>query len=124
MPVNTKIYDQKFFDNTFKFEAESAQAFVAILIRHFAPKSVIDIGCGAGRDAAVFVERGYDYIGVDLSEGMLKVAAERAPTGTFRQMDFLNWISLMTLLTVSGLPPVFCMCQRKILIRFYRRQSV
>ena len=48
MAVNAKIYDQKFFNNTFKFEAESAQAFVAILIKHFAPKSAVDIGCGAG----------------------------------------------------------------------------
>ena len=72
------------------FWVEEFERYAALL----AGRKVIDIGCGAGRDAAVFVERGYDYIGVDLSEGMLKVAAERAPTGTFRQMDFLNWISL------------------------------
>jgi len=51
-------------------------------------KKIIDLGCGAGRDAAVFVENNFDYTGIDTSEGMLKVASERVPKGNFRQMDF------------------------------------
>ncbi|OHA86338.1 MAG: hypothetical protein A3A90_00075 [Candidatus Zambryskibacteria bacterium RIFCSPLOWO2_01_FULL_35_19] len=49
---------------------------------------VLDIGCGAGRDASVFVENGFDYTGIDASEGMLNVASERVPTGKFQVMDF------------------------------------
>lgn len=37
-------------------------------------KKVLDIGCGAGRDAAIFVENGFDYTGIDASEGMLNIA--------------------------------------------------
>ncbi|MBI2451002.1 MAG: class I SAM-dependent methyltransferase [Parcubacteria group bacterium] len=51
-------------------------------------KKVIDLGCGAGRDAAVFVENGFDYTGIDASEGMLRVASERVPKGKFQKMDF------------------------------------
>ena len=51
-------------------------------------KKVLDIGCGAGRDASVFVEHDYDYTGIDASEGMLRVAAERIPEGRFKKMDF------------------------------------
>jgi ubiquinone/menaquinone biosynthesis C-methylase UbiE len=51
-------------------------------------KKVIDLGCGAGRDAAIFVENGFDYTGIDASEGMLKVARERVSKGKFQQMDF------------------------------------
>lgn len=51
-------------------------------------KKVIDLGCGAGRDAAVFVENGFDYTGIDASEGMLKVASKRVPKGKFQKMDF------------------------------------
>ncbi len=65
MPVNTKIYDQKFFDNTFKFEAESAQAFVDILNKHFAPRSVIDIGCGSGIYLAEFAKNKISVLGYD-----------------------------------------------------------
>ncbi|NTW22532.1 class I SAM-dependent methyltransferase [Candidatus Falkowbacteria bacterium] len=48
MAVNTRIYDKHFFENTIKFEGPSAKAVVDILMRHFNPKSVVDIGCGAG----------------------------------------------------------------------------
>src|SRR3989339_412761 len=53
---------------------------------------VLDLGCGAGRDAAVFVENGFDYTGIDASEGMLKVASERVPKGKFQKMDFSKTI--------------------------------
>ena len=51
-------------------------------------QKVIDIGCGAGRDAAVFVENGFDYTGIDASSGMLSIASTRVPRGKFMQMDF------------------------------------
>jgi ubiquinone/menaquinone biosynthesis C-methylase UbiE len=51
-------------------------------------KKVLDIGCGAGRDAAIFVEDNFEYTGIDASSGMLKVAAELVPTAVFKQMDF------------------------------------
>ena len=51
-------------------------------------KKILDIGCGAGRDATVFVKHKFDYLGIDASEGMLKVAKERIKNGKFRKMDF------------------------------------
>lgn len=51
-------------------------------------KKVLDIGCGTGRDAAVFVKHKFDYLGIDASEGMLKVAKERIKNGKFKKMDF------------------------------------
>ena len=53
-------------------------------------KKILDIGSGAGRDAAVFIEAGFDYTGVDASQAMLDVAKERAPKGTYKQMDFYH----------------------------------
>ncbi|MFA5954894.1 MAG: class I SAM-dependent methyltransferase [Patescibacteria group bacterium] len=51
-------------------------------------KKIIDLGCGAGRDAAVFLENDFDYTGIDISEEMLKTARERAPKAKFQLMDF------------------------------------
>lgn len=51
---------------------------------------VIDIGCGGGRDALLFTEAGYGYIGVDLSEEMLAGAKELIPDADFRKMDMYN----------------------------------
>lgn len=47
--------------------------------RHFAnPGRLIDLGCGTGRLAIEFASRGFSVAGVNLSEPMLRVAAEKA----------------------------------------------
>jgi SAM-dependent methyltransferase len=43
--------------------------------------SLIDLGCGTGRLAIPFARRGFAVLGVDLSEAMLKVAAEKVRAG-------------------------------------------
>ena len=65
MAVNTKIYDKRFFENTIKFEGPSAKAVVDILMKHFAPASVVDIGCGAGIYLREFEQYGVDIEGFD-----------------------------------------------------------
>jgi SAM-dependent methyltransferase len=51
---------------------------------------IIDIGCGAGRDTRFFLENGYQYIGIDASKEMLKVAQRLNPDAEFLQMDMFN----------------------------------
>lgn len=65
MAVNIKIYDQKFFNNTINFESVSAKPFADILIKHFAPKSVVDIGCGVGLYLAEFKANDIASLGFD-----------------------------------------------------------
>ena len=55
--------------------------------RRDARRRVVDLGCGAGRDFPAFEERNIDYLGVDASEGMLTVARERFPDGSFEAQD-------------------------------------
>ena len=38
---------------------------------------VVDLGCGTGKLTEILAQRGYDMIGIDLSEDMLAVAAQR-----------------------------------------------
>ena len=75
MAVNTKIYNQRFFDNTFKFENSSAKAFAAILIKHFAPESVIDIGCGTGLYLTEFKANDIEILGYDGSPAAISGSA-------------------------------------------------
>ena len=42
--------------------------------RFTVPGSLLDLGCGTGRLADAFAARGFDYLGIDLSEEMLAVA--------------------------------------------------
>lgn len=56
--------------------------------RQFLPNgSIIDLGCGTGRDASLFVTTGYDYVGVDLSDGMITEARKLFPKTSFKKMD-------------------------------------
>lgn len=48
---------------------------------------IIDIGCGTGRDAKVFSEKGLSVVGIDLCPNMIKLAKAHAPLADFRRMD-------------------------------------
>lgn len=41
-------------------------------------RSLLDLGCGTGRHSVELARRGYEVVGVDLSEGMLERARRRA----------------------------------------------
>ena len=49
--------------------------------------SILDVGCGPGRDSAFFVSCGFSVVGVDLSEELLSIAKKRVPTATFKKQD-------------------------------------
>ena len=48
---------------------------------------VLDAGCGSGKVAAVLLRRGLAVTGIDLSAGMLALAARIAPRATLLPMD-------------------------------------
>lgn len=60
----------------------------------FHPKgSIIDIGSGGGRDAKFFIRNGYEYVGIDYSDGLLHEARKINPGVQFYkqsvyQLDF------------------------------------
>lgn len=49
---------------------------------------ILEIGCGTGRDADQLIKLGFDYTGIDASDGMLKIAQERVREGKFKIGDF------------------------------------
>jgi len=49
---------------------------------------VLDLGCGTGLPyARCLVEKGFDIVGVDLSEDMVKVASKNVPEASFVQLS-------------------------------------
>ncbi len=52
--------------------------FIEQEINHDKSLKIIDIGCGTGRHAIELTKRGYDVVGIDLSEPLLKRAKEKA----------------------------------------------
>lgn len=55
---------------------------------------ILDIGCGAGRDSFWFVDNGYEYLGVDGSESMVKLARENNQKAKFEVKNFYEISSL------------------------------
>ncbi|MDM8545774.1 class I SAM-dependent methyltransferase [Candidatus Venteria ishoeyi] len=66
------------------------------LIRYFfSPhESVIDIGCGIGRDCYWLQQQGFVVTGIDASQGMLQQAHQRYPTINFIHDTLPNLIKL------------------------------
>jgi predicted RNA methylase len=52
--------------------------------------TVVDLGCGTGILAGVVSQAGYDVLGVDPSEDMLRLAAREAPGATLVQASVVD----------------------------------
>lgn len=50
-------------------------------------KKILDIGCGPGRDARYFSEKGLDVTGIDLAKNFVVIASKNAPHAKIIQMD-------------------------------------
>jgi len=72
---------QTIFDYKVEFELYNS------ILKEYKIHKVLEVGCGSGNLSRFFIEEGYDYIGSDLSENMLKIAAENNPNIKFLQKD-------------------------------------
>ncbi len=59
------------------------------------PAKVLDLGCGTGNLAAALAERGYNVIGTDIAEGMIRQARMSFPSAKVDwQLLPVNWTRL------------------------------
>jgi ubiquinone/menaquinone biosynthesis C-methylase UbiE len=49
--------------------------------------TILDAGCGPGRDSAYFSSKGYEVTGIDLSSKFIQIARQTVPKATFTLMD-------------------------------------
>lgn len=70
------VYDIMMADVPYE---EWAQYIEELLVRHDCnPKIFLDLGCGTGIITQLFAKKGYEMIGIDLSEDMLIIARDKA----------------------------------------------
>lgn len=73
-------------------EAEFKRAVGGLAARLVQPGArVLDLGCGYGRVAGAFIDAGFDYTGLDVSDVAIAQAVQNEPRGQFRQADLLTW---------------------------------
>lgn len=71
-------------------------ARIAEIEETFAPLNkeqpvVLEIGCGNGRDAMEILKRTNQYLGIDISDELIKLAKEKNPNGTFVVADIEHY---------------------------------
>ena len=79
----TKLYTELayLYDAIYQTFIDYDEEFVLYtnLLRPYKVQSVLEIGCGSGHLAKRFSQPTWDYVGVDFSEQMLKIARQRCP---------------------------------------------
>lgn len=77
------------YDSTYERRAAAGEDVhgEADFVQRFAPKSVLDAGCGTGRVGRELARRGLDVAGVDIDPEMLNTARRKAPDVDWRLAD-------------------------------------
>jgi SAM-dependent methyltransferase len=81
----------------------------AAFVRAFAPKTVLDAGCGTGRVAIELARHGVEVVGADVDASMLAHAAELAPGITWICSDLaeLDLHRTFDVVVMAGNVPLF-----------------
>ena len=87
-PEYAAAYDALYADKDYDAECDLLEG---ILRRSGRPVgSVLDLGCGTGAHAVRLAQRGFEVVGVDLSDGMLEAARRRAETARSGVVSFIR----------------------------------
>ncbi|MFA7570635.1 MAG: class I SAM-dependent methyltransferase [Sulfurimonadaceae bacterium] len=73
--VYSQYYDLLYHDKDYIGEMKYVDNLIKAHIKE--AKTLLDLGCGTGKHAELFCEKGYHVHGVDLSDEMLKIAQTR-----------------------------------------------
>jgi ubiquinone/menaquinone biosynthesis C-methylase UbiE len=81
----------------------------AAFVRAYAPKTVLDAGCGTGRVAIELARHGVEVVGADLDESMLAYARTHAPGITWVRSDLaeLDLQRTFDVVVMAGNVPLF-----------------
>lgn len=96
MSQNQSVYEQSGVAQSWYSQLlQPAEAYLFIKYgAEISNKSVLDIGCGAGRTSFYLRKIANDYLGVDYSSAMIEVCKEKFPDSNFEVADVRDMNSL------------------------------
>ncbi|MEZ4886382.1 MAG: class I SAM-dependent methyltransferase [Chitinophagales bacterium] len=86
----SQVYHEM-YQNLFDYDEEFG--FYHSVLERFEAKKVVEFGCGTGNLAKRFLAANFDYLGVDLNQEMLDIAAISLPRHHFLQSDMCTFSS-------------------------------
>jgi ubiquinone/menaquinone biosynthesis C-methylase UbiE len=77
----------KYLSDSLKIKLPVRGSFQKIL-----PKKahILDVGCGGGRDAQIFLKHGFKVTGIDASRVLINLAKKKISKSVFKKMDVLK----------------------------------
>lgn len=69
------------------FDINEVKYIADFFIKNLKGQKVLDVGCGAGRDAKYFSEHGLSVTGIELAYNFIKIASKNAPNTKLVRMD-------------------------------------
>jgi len=72
------------FQNILQYELNN---FISLLPKN---AKILDVGCGSGKDVQYFMDYGFQAVGIDASENMIKEAKKKVADGDFKIMNLLS----------------------------------
>jgi SAM-dependent methyltransferase len=82
-----KVYDE-LFSATCDYESEVE--FYHHILEKYSCKDILEVGCGCGHRGVYFIDKGYSYVGSDISSPMLRIAQKKYPQIKFFKADVRN----------------------------------
>ena len=82
-PRRAEAYDKLEFPGTYYLAFRDIPGLVE---KHVTGKAAVDFGCGTGRSTRFLRNLGFDVVGVDIAEDMLRKARARDPRGEYRRV--------------------------------------
>ena len=79
-------YKTQHGDNPLTYEPSSFAIFISSYV--MPSMRILELGCGNGRDAAIFTSRGLDYVGVDQAAQAITRCKSSIPSSTFVEASF------------------------------------
>lgn len=88
--VTKESYDEhaQAYDSFTQIFRGKLKKWIDEFVRECRKGKVLDVGCGSGRDARYLINKGFQVVGVDVSEKLIEIARKKATGATFFVMDF------------------------------------